>query len=474
VRTAGVVTLLGVVLTASALDLGLGIIWVAAVLGLIALRRRIRQAPVLVLLAAVSLLVGGGRIGWFTLPAPASYATGWIPFWGSPLPAALPESPTGPQILAARELLAAQSREELRLTGSEIEQRAGAVVALSRRIEPLRDAAPREAAAIEAAARRLARTLAAPEFRDLDARRTAAGAHLAELDRRLGTARDQSEATSILREADPVAMAQVSLRPVHDDLVSAEAAVDAILQTIGGGIPTATATATARLDEGSGEVRWEIQYAVADAPGVRLLRVETRPFRSAAPPGARVSLAYTAGGETPRPAPPGGWLELEPAPRGVTVAVTWSEPLVAHPIRPAFRTLPFKDITLGVAARADDVLVPAVLDGHPGIEIPLIVRLPPPSVTRVTLPGHALYFTSRPGRAATGPDEETWESNDEGAPSVRLELTPRSVFLRTSVFAWAAGYLYRPNLGTVVTAIGLAALTLVLIRRPRSADVATR
>jgi hypothetical protein len=387
---------------------------------------------------------------------------------------ASPASPTGSRIAAAREQLAAQSREEVRLTGPEIEQRAGAVVALSRRIEPLRDAAPRDAAAIEAASRRLARTLAAPEFRDLEARRTAAAAHLSELGRRLGAARDETEAASILREADPVAMAQVSLRPVRDDLASAGAAVDAIVQTVGGGTPTATATAVARVEEVSGEIQWEIQYGVTGAPGVRLLRVETRPFRSAAPPDARVSLVYAAGGETPRPAPAGGWLELEPAPRGVTIAVKWSEPLVAHPIHPALRTLTFKEITLGTTARADDVLILAVLDGRPGIELPLVVRLPPPRVARVTLPSHALYFASRPGRATAGPDGEIWESTDEDAPSVRLELTPRSVFLRNAVFASAAGYLYRPNLGTVVTAIGLAALALLLIRRPRSPDAVTR
>ena len=473
-KTAVVVTLLSVVLTASALDLGLGILWVAAVVGLLALRRRLRPAPALALLVAVGVLVGGGRLGWFGSPTPASYATGWIPVWGSSSPSALPENPTVPQIAAAREQLAVQSREELRLTGLEIEQRAGAVVALSRRIEPLRGDAPREAVAIAASARRLARTLSAPEFRDLEARRAAVAAHLAELDRRLSTARDGAEAASILREADPVAMAQVSLRPVRDDLASAGAAVDAIVQTIGGGVPMITATATARVEEASGEIRWDIQYSVAGAPGVRLLRIETRPFRNAAPSGARVSLAYAAGGETPRPAPAGAWLELEPAPRGVTVAVTWSEPLAARPIRPALRTLTFNEITLGASARTDDVLVPAVLDGRPGIEIPLIVRLPPPRLTRVTLPPHALYFASRPGRATIRTDGETWDSTDDGAPSVRVELVPRSVFLRNPLFGSAADYLYRPNPGTVVSAIALAALTLVLIRRPHPADVATR
>jgi len=51
---------------------------------------------------------------------------------------------------------------------------------------------------------------------------------------------------------------------------------------------------------------------------------------------------------------------------------------------------------------------------------------------------------------------------------------PRTVFLRNAPFAWVAGYLYRPNLGTVVSVLGLAALTLVLIRRPRPVDPANR
>src|SRR5262245_36907638 len=226
---------------ASALDLAIGVLWVTALLGVLFLRRRIRSAPVLLLLAAITLLVWGGRVGWFASPAPISYTAGWVPFWRSRTPSGT-DGDSGARIAEAREKLAALSRDELRLTGPEIEQRAGALVALSRRIEPFRGSAPRETAAVETAARRLARTLAAVEFRDLEARRTAAAAHLAELNRRLGTVRDDGEAAAVLREADPVAMAEVSLRPVREDLASAGAAVDAIVRAIGGGVPTATAT----------------------------------------------------------------------------------------------------------------------------------------------------------------------------------------------------------------------------------------
>ncbi len=252
--------LLAVVLTASALDLALGVLWVMALLGVLLLRRRIRLAPVLVLLAAATLLVWGGRLGWFAAPAPVSYERGWVPRWGESRSALSAAGTAGdPQLLAARGRLAQITRDELRLTGAEMEQRAGAVIALSRRLDGLRADAPREAAAVEAAARRLARTLAASEFRDLETRRAAASAHLTELDRRIATARDGSEVASVLRAADPAAMAHVSLRPVREDLAAANAAVDALVRVLGGGAPTAATTATTRYDDGRQELRREVR-----------------------------------------------------------------------------------------------------------------------------------------------------------------------------------------------------------------------
>ena len=474
-RTAAVVTVLALVLTASALDLALGMLWVVALISVLFLRRRIKLAPAIVLLAAVSLLVWGGRAGWLGSPAPVSYATGWLPVSGWRTASTGVARDIEPHTVVAREKLATLSRDELRLTGPEIEQRAGAVIALSRRIEPLRSAAPREAAAGETAARRLARTLAATEFRDLEARRTAAAAHFADLDRRLGTARDENEVASILREADPVAMAAISLRPVREDLASASGAVDALARAIGGGVPTTTATATGWVDDGRGEIRWEGHYAVAGAPAVRLLRLETRAFRSAAPSGARLSLAYAVSGEPLRPVPTGGSLELEPAPRGVTVVMTWTQPLAPRPVRAMLRALTFQEAEVGASAKADDVLVTAVLDGYPGLEIPLFVQLPEPRLTRVVVPNHALYFASHPGRFTLGPDGESWEAADGGTAALRIEVLPRTVLFRNPAFAWACGYLYRPNPATVVVVLGLAALTLLLIRRSQpAADAAKR
>lgn len=471
-RTAAVATLLGLVLVASALDLTLGVLWVVALAGMLLLRRRVRLAPALMLLATAVLLVWGGRLGWFGPPVPISYEAGWVPALGESRSAS---SAAGePRILAARAQLAALSREELRLTGPELEQRAGAVVSLTRRLDPLRRDAPREVAAVEAAARRLARTLAAPEFRDLEARRAAAAAYLAELGRRLGTARDATEAAAILRASDPAAMAHVSLRPVREDLVTAGAAVEALVRVLGGGVPTATTTATARYDESRSEIQWEVRYAVAGAPGVRLLRVEMRAFRGASPPGASLSLAVAAGGQAARPVPPGAWIDLEPAPRGVAVVAAWSLPVTTPPVHATLRTLAFVRLEVDAPARIDDALITVVLDGRPGIEMPLAVRLPAPRLTRVVVPRHALYFASRPGAVTPDPEGEIWEPAGEDTRRVGLELVPRTVFLRNAGFAWARGYLHRPNPGAVAVAIGLAALTLVLVRRSRPIGVEGR
>ena len=471
-RTAAVVALLVVVLTATALDLSLGVLWVLALLGGLLLRRRIRLGPWLVLLLAATLLVWGGRLGWFPPPAPASYERGWIPAWGgSRSDLALPGSPADPQIAAARADLARLARDELRLTGSELERRAGAVISVARRLDPLRSEAPGEVAAVEAGARRLARTLAASEFRDLEARRRAAQGYLTELDRRLQSARDAAEAAAVLRATDPAAMAPVSLRPVREDLAAANAAVEALVRVLGGGVPTAATTASARYDGGK-ETRWELRAAVAGAPGVRLLRVETRALRGVgAPPGVPVSLTYASGSEPTRPVPAGPWVELEPAPRGVIVVQAWAEPASLRPVRATLRPVAFERLDVMPSGAAEDVIITVVLDGRPGIEIPLAVRLPPPRLARVAVPRYALYFASRPGTVTRDADGDRWEPGGNAEGPLQVDLVPTTLLLRNGAFARVREYLYRPNAGTVVAAAGLAALALVLTRRPRPRNV---
>ena len=116
-----------------------------------------------------------------------------------------------------------------------------------------------------------------------------------------------------------------------------DSAVETLVRTLGGGVPTAATTASARYADDRKEIRWEVRSAVAGAPGVRLLRIEMRAFRSTAgPPVGPASLAYSTGTEPPRPVPPGAWLELQPAPRGVTVVQAWAEPAAAGPARGLF------------------------------------------------------------------------------------------------------------------------------------------
>ena len=207
-------------------------------------------------------------------------------------------------------------------------------------------------------------------------------------------------------------MAHVSLRPVREDLAAADSAVETLVRTLGGGVPTAATTASARYADERKEIRWEVRSAVAGAPGVRLLRIEMRAFRSTAgPPGGPASLAYSTGTEPPRPVPPGAWLELEPAPRGVTVVQAWAEPAAAGPVRAVLRPVAFERLEVASRGAADDVMVTVVLDGRPGIEIPLAVRLPPPRLARVTVPRYALYFASRPGTVTLDPEGESWEAS---------------------------------------------------------------
>jgi hypothetical protein len=458
-----------IVLAASALDLALGVLWIAALVGVLVLRRRVRAAAWLVLLGTAILLGWGGRLGWFPPPAPAPYERGWIPARGatrSPAPAERTE--TEARVAAARGELARVAAEELRLTGAELEQRAGAVISVARRLDSVRGEAGAQVAAVETSARRLARTLAASEFRDLEARRVAAQRYVDELDRRLQGIRDATEAATVLRAADPAAMAHVSLRPVREDLAAANAAIEALVRALGGGVPTAATTASARYDDSREEMRWEIRSTVTGAPGVRLLRIETRAFRAAAAtPGAPACLAYASGAESPRAVPPGAWLELEPAPRGITVVQTRTEPASPHPVRAPLRPVAFRRLEAAVPGTDDDAVIVVAVDGRPGIELPLAVRLPRPRLAQVAVPRYALYFASPPGTIARDSDADTWEPGGDGGGPLGLDLVPRTLLLRNAAFAGARDYLFRPNVGAIVATAGLAALTLVLVRRPR-------
>jgi hypothetical protein len=472
VRVAAVTLLLSGVLGASALDLTLGALWVTALVGVLLLRRRIGLAAPLVLIASVGLIVWGAQLGWFPRPAPAPYEKGWLPDW--PVVPADSDAAADPRVLAARDRLRALRHDELRLTGAELEQRAGAVILLARRLDAVRAEAPREVAAVEAAARRLARTLAAPEFRNLETRRAAGAAHLAELDRRLGALREASGAAEVLRAADPTTIAHVSLRPVRDDLAAAASAAAALVRALGGRVPSASVTTTARYREQTGVIEWEVRHAVGGESGMRLLRIETRAFRNAGRPGQPLRLTHAVGEETPRPIPSGDWLDLGPASRTVSIIAAWTEPAIPRPVRSTLRLPVFERLELTTASPADDALVTIALDRYPGIEMPLTVALPPPALARVTVPRHALFFVSPAGEGTSGPDGDSWVPADGSLRPIRLDLAPRTVLLRNQTLARLRPYLYRPNPLTLAVIIGVAALTLVLVGRRRSAPPATR
>jgi hypothetical protein len=83
------------------------------------------------------------------------------------------------------------------------------------------------------------------------------------------------------------------------------------------------------------------------------------------------------------------------------------------------------------------------------------------------VPRYALYFASPPGTIARDSDADTWEPGGDGGEPLGLDLVPRSLLLRNAAFAVVRDYLFRPNVGAIVATAGLAALTLVLVRRPR-------
>ena len=222
-RLALLVPVLIAVLVASALNLVLGGLWVLAVLALLACRRRTAW---LVLLGSLALAAGGGALGGLRPPEPTSYAAaevGWLRarLGGGDRDAPGPPADSG----GVRARLAALRQEELGDTARQLERRAAVAIAGSRELARLRDRAPDAVAAAEDAARRLALTLTAPEFRDLDGRRARLAEWLDALGARLAATRDETEVRAVEQALQPATLAPVSLRALRTDLARAEAQV---------------------------------------------------------------------------------------------------------------------------------------------------------------------------------------------------------------------------------------------------------
>ncbi len=457
--------LLAIVLLASALDLRLGALWVGALAAVWLLARRWRPAPALVVLGSAALLGWAGWTHRLAPPAPAPYEAGW---GAADAAAPAPAVPAGGAAWAAR--LAEATREELDLTTRDIERRAAAVLGVARQAGAVRPRAPAEVAAVEAAARRLARTLGAPEFRDLEARRRQAAAYLDELGARLGRARGETEAAELLRATDPAAMAAVSMRPVREDLEAAWAAIGRLLRALGGAPPSAASVAGARYDEAEGLLAREVRYTVTTAAPVSLRRIETAAWRDVAPASAAVELEYARAGESARAAAAAPWIELDPGASAVTIVARWREPVSPVPVRPALRWLAFRRLTVPPLRGRPEALVEfaVAVAGGPALAGAMAVALPPPRTAALTVPRWALHHVSRPGARVVDERWETWTADGPGGGGpLAIELAPPTPLLRNRLFAAVAGYLYRPNPAAFTAAGGLAALVLLLVGRPR-------
>jgi hypothetical protein len=467
VRRAALAAVLGVVLAASALDLALGLLWMTALLGLLAVRRRLRAAPWLVVLACAAGLLAGIHRGWLTPPTPVSYQTGWLPV-GMPSDRATRRE-RSTEVAEGSRLsmrLAALVRSETRLTGAELQRRAAAVLAFARRVRPLRGQAPREVDAVEGVARRLARTLAAPEFRDLDARRARAAEYLAELQRRIAAARDDTDLVGVRQALDPAAMAGVSLRAVREDLAAAEDAMGALLRALGGGVPAVVGRLTVWVDDVAGTVRRELRYLVSAEPPTRLLRIDAGMLRS--PPETSGDRQVILDERPPRPLAAGGWIDAEEA-RWVRIVVDSTEMVESRPLPGPLRRLPFRRVAVKKARGGDELWIVVGLDGAPRLEVPLVVTLPDPTLERLLVPRHALHLVTEPGSVAGEGAWDTWTPADPRVGDLDVELAPPLALFRTRALAAARPYLYRRNLGAAVSGVGLAALTLLLASRPPSA-----
>jgi hypothetical protein len=450
------------VLVASALNLVLGGLWVLALLALLACRRRTAW---LVLLACLALAVGGSALGGLRPPEPTSYAAaeaGWARArLGRDRGATEPAGPPAGRI-GARARLAALRQEELGDTGRQLERRAAVAIAGSRELTRLRGRAPDAVAAAEDAVRRLALTLTAPEFRDLDGRRAQLATWLDALDARLAAARDESEVRAVEQALQPATLAPVSLRALRTDLVRAEAEVGAALRALAGAGVTAGASARVAYDESARLLVAETRQVLEAGGALRIVRLDLRGRD-------RGGVALAADGGPPRPVATDAEVTL-PSPGAARVAVVdrraW--PARPEPVRPPLRLLSFVRLAVAAPAVGDltEVPVTVALDDGRGPEVPLVVSANRPRLDAIDLPRHAFHYAGRPGRLERREARDAWAPADGGlAGGVIFELVPAARPFRSGAFARIKDYLYTPNPAAALGCLGLAALTVVLVRR---------
>jgi hypothetical protein len=486
VRAALLTPLLVLVLLASALNLALGALWVAALAGVTVVRRRVPYGAWLVLALAVAGAVGAARLGWLAPPPLASYGADEATWLHQRLARlGLPGQPAGPAdstgfagaAAALRARLQALRRAEFRYTGRQLEQRAVAAIAVSRDVGRLRARAPAEVTALEEAVRQLALTLTAPEFRDLEAREARLAGWLDDLDARLAAARDESDLDAVRRALEPAALAGVSLRALREDLSRVDQASVALVRVVTGGSGIqASASSRLELDEPRRLVVEERRFVFEATPPLRLTRLDVGALRGeSAAPGADLtgqSIAAGVDGEEPRPLTGG-----EVAPRGGATRIVLVErrerPAAGDRVTARLRPIRFTRLVLGGdAALPSDFPVRVLLGDGGGPEPLLIVDPGPVRLASLTAPRSALHHVSRPGTITPASDGDVWvPAGPEAAgavPVLVVELRP--AFLRNPVHTRLRAYLYAPNLAGGIVILALAALTSIVLRpRPRRA-----
>ncbi|MGH7321431.1 MAG: hypothetical protein ACRELA_17640 [Candidatus Rokuibacteriota bacterium] len=468
-----------IVFTASALNLFLGGLWVAAFLTVALLGRRIRYAGWLVL--AVTLAAGAAvwPFPWSRAPAPTSYAVDERAGLGALLSprAGVGRKPEGPENshtgLALMARLERRRVEETRYSTGDLERRAAAVVAASRELGPLRDRAPAEILAVEQAVRRLALTLTAPEFRDLDGRRARLLAWLSDVETRIRAARDETELTDMGRALEPATMAPVSFRALHEDFERVNAGMVALVRAITRRSVAVTAVSRIEYDEARGRLLREERYTLsADSPlGIRRLEVGML-RRRATERGLEQTLAYRIADGEPRELAGATEVVLTPPAGRVVVVDRRAGALTLVPVRSALKTIAFSRLVVEPApGPPPELAVTVALDGASGSGVPLSIEPPAPRLEGLILPRHSLHHVNAPGALTEDGLHDAWVPTDTESlvRAVQVELVPSTILLRNPVFAALKAYLYVPTVHASLVLTGLAAVALILVARPRGA-----
>jgi hypothetical protein len=476
VRLSLLTAVLLVVLAASALNLVLGGEWVVA-LGVILLARRPQAVAWLLLVVTGVGVAGAFQLGWLRRPAPVSYAGGELAWLRTRIGSgAAPRDPSAAAWVAVRARLGAVRAEELSDTARELERRAVLLVAASRELGPLRGRAPAEVKAVEEAARQVALTLTAPEFRDLEGRWTRLADYLAALEARLA-ARDEAAVAEVARGLERAALARLSLAPLRADLAAAEAALAAAVQAVSGAAVTLAPALHVEYDEGSATLVTERRYLVEAVPPVRVVQLDAAGFDEAPAAAGAPILLYDADRTGLRPFAAGGTLSLGEGGAARLLVVERRVGLArTRPIRPALRLLSFVRLEIaGGPARWPDLAVTVSLEPGGSARIPLRLRAGPGRLGQLTLPRDAFHHAGMPGTVQRDGTRDVWVPDDPTAAArgLAVELVPATRLLRNPGFAGVKDYLYTPNTTAALGVVGLAALAGALVaRRPRPAPPA--